>query len=91
MNQEQVEVSNGSLIDRISKNEADFLLGFYSMLPERRKVVNYMFPLSASKAAFFVKKQHSGDEAEMMSIFILLLGTLGSHLFPSWHFWSHFG
>ena len=29
MNQEQVEVSNGSLIDRISKNEADFLLGFY--------------------------------------------------------------
>ena len=69
MNQEQVEVSNGSLIDRISKNEADFLLGFYSMLPERRKVVNYMFPLSASKAAFFVKKQHSGDEAEMMSIF----------------------
>ena len=62
-------MTNGSLIDRITKNEADFLLGFYSMLPERRKLVDYMFPLSATKAAFFVKKQHSSDDAEMMSIF----------------------
>ena len=61
------KATNGSLIDRMAKHEADFLIGFYSMLFERKMIVDYMYPLSASKAAFFVKKDWS-DDAEMMSI-----------------------